>query len=252
MSFELTKKVYDRFDDPQETSSGEQALLLALADFCNDKTLQCNPSDEAIRKKNHFNIKTIRGARTSLVEKGILICQEVPGRSCRYRINFLPKNQSPIVDEVPPRVEDEGYQKRQGGLPKLVRGVTKIGNRTYKEPITEPTTELGGFRNRFFLDAIRKKLGERWNPNDSANLCKQFAGHRNDSICRAIEDFEPADWMDSPAAVLISKLKNCVDSKVPPTEESIIKSELFNEFAAAKAEFKAQMVHDDPITSEEK
>lgn len=87
----------DSLDDPREA-----LLLVVLADYHNDKTGQCNPSRDTLKKRARIgNNNTLTAKLSTLQKKGLIAVYSQNGKSNRYRL----KLESTLETESPPSSE---------------------------------------------------------------------------------------------------------------------------------------------------
>ena len=87
----------DSLDDPREA-----LLLVVLADYHNDKTGQCNPSRDTLKKRARIgNNNTLTAKLSTLQKKGLIAVYSQNGKSNCYRL----KLESTLETESPPSSE---------------------------------------------------------------------------------------------------------------------------------------------------
>ena len=87
----------DSLDDPREV-----LLLVVLADYYNDKTCQCNPSRDTLKKRARIgNNNTLTAKLSTLQKKGLITVYSQNGKSNCYRL----KLESTLETEPPPSSE---------------------------------------------------------------------------------------------------------------------------------------------------
>lgn len=87
----------DSLDDPREA-----LLLVVLADYYNDKTCQCNPSRDTLKKRARIgNNNTLTAKLSTLQKKGLITVYSQNGKSNCYRL----KLESTLETESPPSSE---------------------------------------------------------------------------------------------------------------------------------------------------
>jgi len=87
----------DSLEDPREA-----LLLVVLADYHNDKTGQCNPSRDTLKKRARIgNNNTLTAKLSTLQKKGLITVYSQNGKSNCYRL----KLESTLETESPPSSE---------------------------------------------------------------------------------------------------------------------------------------------------
>ena len=87
----------DSLEDPREA-----LLLVVLADYHNDKTGQCNPSRDTLKKRARIgNNNTLTAKLSTLQKKGLIAVYSQNGKSNCYRL----KLESTLETESPPSSE---------------------------------------------------------------------------------------------------------------------------------------------------
>ena len=87
----------DSLEDPREA-----LLLVVLADYHNDKTGQCNPSRDTLKKRARIgNNNTLTAKLSTLQKKGLITVYSQNGKSNCYRL----KLESTLETEPPPSSE---------------------------------------------------------------------------------------------------------------------------------------------------
>ena len=87
----------DSLEDPREA-----LLLVVLADYHNDKTGQCNPSRDTLKKRARIgNNNTLTAKLSTLQKKGLITVYSQNGKSNCYRL----KLESTLETELPPSSE---------------------------------------------------------------------------------------------------------------------------------------------------
>lgn len=87
----------DSLEDPREA-----LLLVVLADYHNDKTGQCNPSRDTLKKRAKIgNNNTLTAKLSALQKKGLITVYSQNGKSNCYRL----KLESTLETESPPSSE---------------------------------------------------------------------------------------------------------------------------------------------------
>lgn len=84
-----------------ELPDSDKIVLLALADCANDEG-HCWPSVASLVRKCSKSERTIQGSIKRLVDEGLLVRREVPGKGCNYTV--LPKSPAttaPRKDDAP-------------------------------------------------------------------------------------------------------------------------------------------------------
>ena len=108
----------DSLDDPREA-----LLLVVLADYHNDKTGQCNPSRDTLKKRARIgNNNTLTAKLSTLQKKGLIAVYSQNGKSNCYRL----KLESTLETESPPSSE-------LNHLPS-----SAVNHEPINEPIKEP------------------------------------------------------------------------------------------------------------------
>lgn len=127
----------DSLEDPREA-----LLLVVLADYHNDKTGQCNPSRDTLKKRARIgNNNTLTAKLSTLQKKGLITVYSQNGKSNCYRL----KLESTLETESPPSSE-------LNHLPS-----SELNHEPISEPINEPI-------NTSFV-----RRAETGSPNASAN-----------------------------------------------------------------------------------
>ncbi len=73
----------DSLDDPREA-----LLLVVLADYYNEKTGQCNPSRDTLKKRARIgNNNTLTAKLSTLQKKGLITVYSQNGKSNCYRLH---------------------------------------------------------------------------------------------------------------------------------------------------------------------
>ena len=108
----------DSLEDPREA-----LLLVVLADYHNDKTGQCNPSRDTLKKRARIgNNNTLTAKLSTLQKKGLIAVYSQNGKSNCYRL----KLESTLETESPPSSE-------LNHLPS-----SAVNHEPINEPIKEP------------------------------------------------------------------------------------------------------------------
>lgn len=108
----------DSLEDPREA-----LLLVVLADYHNDKTGQCNPSRDTLKKRARIgNNNTLTAKLSTLQKKGLIAVYSQNGKSNCYRL----KLESTLETEPPPSSE-------LNHLPS-----SAVNHEPINEPIKEP------------------------------------------------------------------------------------------------------------------
>ena len=108
----------DSLEDPREA-----LLLVVLADYHNDKTGQCNPSRDTLKKRARIgNNNTLTAKLSTLQKKGLITVYSQNGKSNCYRL----KLESTLETESPPSSE-------LNHLPS-----SELNHEPISEPINEP------------------------------------------------------------------------------------------------------------------
>lgn len=108
----------DSLEDPREA-----LLLVVLADYYNDKTCQCNPSRDTLKKRARIgNNNTLTAKLSTLQKKGLITVYSQNGKSNCYRL----KLESTLETESPPSSE-------MNHLPS-----SELNHEPINEPIKEP------------------------------------------------------------------------------------------------------------------
>lgn len=88
MSIDATRAVWARIEAGPRLSSRAKLVLLALADFENAETRQCNPSVSTLRKRTGLPASTVNLTLLELVNAGDLRIERGGGRtSNRYQLS---------------------------------------------------------------------------------------------------------------------------------------------------------------------
>ena len=126
----------DSLDDPREV-----LLLVVLADYYNDKTCQCNPSRDTLKKRARIgNNNTLTAKLSTLQKKGLITVYSQNGKSNCYRL----KLESTLETEPPPSSE-------LNHLPS-----SAVNHEPINEPIKEPINNSKERAPDFSLTAPEK------------------------------------------------------------------------------------------------
>lgn len=126
----------DSLDDPREA-----LLLVVLADYHNDKTGQCNPSRDTLKKRARIgNNNTLTAKLSTLQKKGLIAVYSQNGKSNCYRL----KLESTLETESPPSSE-------LNHLPS-----SAVNHEPINEPIKEPINNSKERAPDFSLTAPEK------------------------------------------------------------------------------------------------
>ena len=145
----------DSLDDPSEV-----LLLVVLADYYNDKTGQCNPSRETLRKRARIgNNNTLTAKLSALQKKELITVYSQNGKSNCYRL----KLESTLETESPPSSELNQVQNctRFSTEPPHSSELNHLpSSELNHEPINEPINEP---------NSICVRRAETGSPDASAN-----------------------------------------------------------------------------------
>ena len=124
----------DSLEDPREA-----LLLVVLADYHNDKTGQCNPSRDTLKKRARIgNNNTLTAKLSTLQKKGLITVYSQNGKSNCYRL----KLESTLETELPPSSE--------------------LNHEPINEPIKEPNTLSKEREDKnFSLTPTEKKVSKK-------------------------------------------------------------------------------------------
>lgn len=126
----------DSLEDPREA-----LLLVVLADYHNDKTGQCNPSRDTLKKRARIgNNNTLTAKLSTLQKKGLITVYSQNGKSNCYRL----KLESTLETESPPSSE-------LNHLPS-----SAVNHEPINEPIKEPINNSKERAPDFSLTAPEK------------------------------------------------------------------------------------------------
>lgn len=129
----------DSLEDPREA-----LLLVVLADYYNDKTGQCNPSRDTLKKRARIgNNNTLTAKLSTLQKKGLITVYSQNGKSNFYRL----KLESSLETESPPSSELNQVQNctrfRTEPPPSSELNhepSSELNHEPINEPINEPNT----------------------------------------------------------------------------------------------------------------
>ena len=132
----------DSLEDPREA-----LLLVVLADYHNDKTGQCNPSRDTLKKRARIgNNNTLTAKLSTLQKKGLITVYSQNGKSNCYRL----KLESTLETESPPSSE-------LNHLPS-----SELNHEPISEPIKEPNTLSKEREDKnFSLTPTEKKVSKK-------------------------------------------------------------------------------------------
>ena len=151
----------DSLEDPREA-----LLLVVLADYHNDKTGQCNPSRDTLKKRARIgNNNTLTAKLSTLQKKGLITVYSQNGKSNCYRL----KLESTLETESPPSSELNQVQNctrfrtepppssELNHLPS-----SELNHEPINEPIKEPNTLSKEREDKnFSLTPTEKKVSKK-------------------------------------------------------------------------------------------
>lgn len=151
----------DSLEDPREA-----LLLVVLADYHNDKTGQCNPSRDTLKKRARIgNNNTLTAKLSTLQKKGLITVYSQNGKNNCYRL----KLESTLETESPPSSELNQVQNctrfrtepppssELNHLPS-----SELNHEPINEPIKEPNTLSKEREDKnFSLTPTEKKVSKK-------------------------------------------------------------------------------------------